>query len=205
MADLRAPLGGLAGLGPLGPAPRPGGQPGGRNTRSCLCWQRQRLLRVQRCGSGGARCMQAESGPGHPGGAAALPGVAVIDLGPAPGQRHRAQLSRRSSVFTLSLHGERDFPFRQRKTATWMCRCRMDVRATRNTWKRWNRHCRLGAALLSPAWCCTSQGADRHEGDRLGRLALSYDGLEARDRRVFDWGLAAAGAAGVFHGRWIWA
>ena len=30
-------------------------------------------------------------------------------------------------------------------------------------------------------------GADPHVGDRLGRLALSHDGLEARDRRVFDW------------------
>jgi acetoin utilization deacetylase AcuC-like enzyme len=30
-------------------------------------------------------------------------------------------------------------------------------------------------------------GADPFEGDRLGRLKLSYDGLEARDRRVFDW------------------
>jgi acetoin utilization deacetylase AcuC-like enzyme len=30
-------------------------------------------------------------------------------------------------------------------------------------------------------------GADPHEGDRLGRLKLSFDGLEARDRRVFDW------------------
>ena len=30
-------------------------------------------------------------------------------------------------------------------------------------------------------------GADPHEGDRLGRLALSYDGLQARDRRVFEW------------------
>ena len=30
-------------------------------------------------------------------------------------------------------------------------------------------------------------GADPHEGDRLGRLSLSFDGLEARDRRVFDW------------------
>ena len=30
-------------------------------------------------------------------------------------------------------------------------------------------------------------GADPHEGDRLGRLALTYDGLQARDRRVFDW------------------
>ena len=24
-------------------------------------------------------------------------------------------------------------------------------------------------------------------GDRLGRLKLTWDGLEARDRRVFDW------------------
>ena len=30
-------------------------------------------------------------------------------------------------------------------------------------------------------------GADPHEGDRLGRMKLSFDGLEARDRRVFDW------------------
>jgi acetoin utilization deacetylase AcuC-like enzyme len=30
-------------------------------------------------------------------------------------------------------------------------------------------------------------GADPHEGDRLGRLKLSFDGLEARDRRVFEW------------------
>ena len=30
-------------------------------------------------------------------------------------------------------------------------------------------------------------GSDPHEGDRLGRLKLTWDGLEARDRRVFDW------------------
>ena len=30
-------------------------------------------------------------------------------------------------------------------------------------------------------------GADPHEGDRLGRLKLTFDGLEARDRRVMDW------------------
>ena len=30
-------------------------------------------------------------------------------------------------------------------------------------------------------------GADPHEGDRLGRLALTFDGLEARDRCVMDW------------------
>ena len=48
-------------------------------------------------------------------------------------------------------------------------------------------------------------GADPFEGDRLGRLSLSYAGLEARDRRVFDWAwqrriplaMAMAGGYGV--------
>ena len=30
-------------------------------------------------------------------------------------------------------------------------------------------------------------GADPHEGDRRGRRMLTWDGLEARDRRVFEW------------------
>jgi acetoin utilization deacetylase AcuC-like enzyme len=30
-------------------------------------------------------------------------------------------------------------------------------------------------------------GADPHEGDRLGRLKLSFEGLMERDRMVFEW------------------
>ena len=30
-------------------------------------------------------------------------------------------------------------------------------------------------------------GADPYKGDRLGRLKLTMDGLQSRDRRVFDW------------------
>jgi len=33
-------------------------------------------------------------------------------------------------------------------------------------------------------------GADPFEGDRLGRLKLSYAGMQARDQRVLDWCLA---------------
>jgi acetoin utilization deacetylase AcuC-like enzyme len=29
-------------------------------------------------------------------------------------------------------------------------------------------------------------GADAHENDRLGKLALTFDGMRARDERVFD-------------------
>ena len=40
---------------------------------------------------------------------------------------------------------------------------------------------------FTPTFLIYLAGADPHEGDRLGRLALSFDGLAARDRRVFDW------------------
>jgi acetoin utilization deacetylase AcuC-like enzyme len=48
-------------------------------------------------------------------------------------------------------------------------------------------------------------GADPHQGDRLDRLKLSFEALEARNRRVLDWCLprrtsvafAMAGGYGV--------
>jgi acetoin utilization deacetylase AcuC-like enzyme len=40
---------------------------------------------------------------------------------------------------------------------------------------------------FAPSLVIYLAGADPHEGDRLGRLKLTWDGLEARDRRVFDW------------------
>ena len=46
----------------------------------------------------------------------------------------------------------------------------------------WQRH-----ADAQPGLAFYLAGADPFEGDRLGRLKLTYDGLEARDRRVFDW------------------
>ena len=33
-------------------------------------------------------------------------------------------------------------------------------------------------------------GADPHEGDRLGRLKLSFQGMQSRDQRVLDWCLS---------------
>ena len=43
------------------------------------------------------------------------------------------------------------------------------------------------ARRFDPGLVIYLAGADPHEGDRLGRLKLTWDGLEARDRRVFDW------------------
>jgi acetoin utilization deacetylase AcuC-like enzyme len=40
---------------------------------------------------------------------------------------------------------------------------------------------------IAPGLVLYLAGADPHEGDRLGRLKLSYAGMEARDRRVMQW------------------
>ena len=54
----------------------------------------------------------------------------------------------------------------------------------------------LDAALSQLDQCCKPglvfflAGADPFEGDRLGRLKLSFAGMQARDQRVLDWCLA---------------
>ena len=90
-------------------------------------------------------------------------------------------------MFTLSLHGAKNFPFRKererprRRTARRLRRRRVPRRARRA------RSTRCGSATSSAAGLAFYlAGADPHEGDRLGRLKLSGDGLAERDRRVLD-------------------
>jgi acetoin utilization deacetylase AcuC-like enzyme len=61
------------------------------------------------------------------------------------------------------------------------------------------------AQRFEPDFVIYLAGADVFEGDRLGRLKLTADGMEARDRQVFDWAwqrrlpLAFAMAGGYGH------
>ncbi|RYF61532.1 MAG: histone deacetylase, partial [Comamonadaceae bacterium] len=88
-------------------------------------------------------------------------------------------------VFTLSLHGARNFPFRKEASD-------LDVElpdgCTDDAYLEALAHA-LDALdqRFTPQMVFYLAGADPHEGDRLGRLAVTHDGLEARDRRVFDW------------------
>lgn len=88
-------------------------------------------------------------------------------------------------MFTLSLHGERNFPFRKENSD-------LDVALPDGCGDEPYLQA-LETALdalqhrFEPGLVIYLAGADPFEGDRLGRLNLSYDGLEARDRRVFDW------------------
>jgi len=111
--------------------------------------------------------------------------VAVIDLDVHQGNGTAHIFKGDHSVFTLSLHGARNFPFRKEASD-------LDVElpdgCTDDAYLDALTHA-LDALeqRFMPQMIFYLAGADPHEGDRLGRLALTHDGLEARDRRVFDW------------------
>ena len=111
--------------------------------------------------------------------------IAVIDLDVHQGNGTAHIFRDDASVFTLSLHGEKNFPFRKEHSD-------LDV-ALPDGCGDADYALALEQALeemarqFSPDLVIFLAGADPFEGDRLGRLKLSADGLEARDRRVFDW------------------
>ena len=111
--------------------------------------------------------------------------VAVIDLDVHQGNGTASIFASDTSVFTLSLHGEKNFPFRKEASDLDVelpdgCVDAPYLQALEQALDELDRR-------FTPGLILYLAGADPFEGDRLGRLALSFDGLEARDRRVFDW------------------
>jgi acetoin utilization deacetylase AcuC-like enzyme len=134
-----------------------------------------------------ARLMQAEWHRRDRGQPRVLLRVIVIDLDVHQGNGTAAIFADDPTVFTLSLHGARNFPFRKEASD-------LDVELPDGC----EDAAYLAAldAALAQAWARHTDGApglafyvagaDAHEGDRLGRLRLSDAGMAARDRRVFD-------------------
>ncbi len=111
--------------------------------------------------------------------------VAIIDLDVHQGNGTARIFERDPDVFTLSLHGARNFPFAKEISDLDMelpdgCDDAAYLSALEQALTDLE-------ARFNPGLVIYLAGADPHEGDRLGRLSLSFDGLEARDRRVFDW------------------
>jgi len=110
--------------------------------------------------------------------------VAIVDLDVHQGNGTASILARDESVFTLSLHAENNFPFSKECSD-------LDVPLADGTGDAGYLDA-LQAALsemfarFDPDLIIYLAGADPHEGDRLGRLKLSMDGLAARDRMVLD-------------------
>lgn len=125
--------------------------------------------------------------------------VAIVDLDVHQGNGSAEILQRDPSVFTLSIHGARNFPFRNR------CSGDLDVDLPDGTADAAYLDA-LDAALaqlalrFAPDFLIYLAGADVYAGDRLGRLSLTIEGVAERDRRVFafarDRGLPVAVAMG---------
>lgn len=109
--------------------------------------------------------------------------VAVIDLDVHQGNGTAAILAKDDDVFTLSIHGERNFPFR--KEASTLDVGLADGCDDDGYLGALDRALDVLESRFEPAFVFYLAGADPYEGDRLGRLALTMDGLAARDRRVF--------------------
>lgn len=120
-----------------------------------------------------ARAMQAEGRAGR---------IAVVDCDVHQGDGTAAILAGDSSVFTLSLHGAKNFPFNKACSD-------LDVELPDGTGDA-DYLAALDDALAQamtrsdPGLVIYLAGADPYQGDRLGRLSLSFDGLAARDQRV---------------------
>ncbi len=113
--------------------------------------------------------------------------VFVIDLDVHQGNGTASIFREDETVFTLSMHGARNFPFRKEASD-------IDVElpdactdgpylqaldeALHRAWSMQNAH--------PPGLAFYLAGADPHEGDRLGRLKISSAGLLERDRRVLS-------------------
>jgi acetoin utilization deacetylase AcuC-like enzyme len=110
--------------------------------------------------------------------------AAVIDLDVHQGNGTHAIFAADPSVYTFSMHGERNYPFRKVAGT-------LDVELGDGTGDD-AYLAALAAALprvisnAAPDLVIYLAGADPHEGDRLGRLRLTFDGLARRDAMVLD-------------------
>ncbi len=110
--------------------------------------------------------------------------AAVIDCDVHQGNGTAAIFRDQPAVFTFSLHGAHNFPFRKEVS---------DLDVTFEDGAGDDEYLSALVEYLSrvldqqrPDIVFYLAGADPYEGDRLGRLKLSIDGLRERDRLVFE-------------------
>jgi acetoin utilization deacetylase AcuC-like enzyme len=110
--------------------------------------------------------------------------VAIIDLDVHQGNGTASILRDDPSVFTLSVHGEKNYPFR--KEASDLDIGLHDGCGDEDYLQALTGALDILAGRFKPQLIIYLAGADPHEGDRLGRLKLTMRGLAKRDQEVFD-------------------
>jgi len=121
-----------------------------------------------------ARAMQAEGRARR---------VLIVDCDVHQGNGTASILRGDDSVFTFSIHGARNFPFDKEESD-------LDIELPDGCSDaayllRLNEGLDTAFDLAHPDLVIYLAGADPYHDDRLGRLALTFDGLAERDLRVF--------------------
>lgn len=110
--------------------------------------------------------------------------IAIVDLDVHQGNGNAAIFAEDSSVFTCSLHGARNWPYRKERSD-------LDIALPDGTGDE-EYWAALGPALdavfdgFRPEVIFYQAGADPLAEDRLGRLSLTLDGLRRRDAMVLS-------------------
>jgi acetoin utilization deacetylase AcuC-like enzyme len=110
--------------------------------------------------------------------------IAVVDLDVHQGNGTAAIFAGDDSVFTFSMHGDKNFPFR--KETSDLDVALADGTADDEYLERLREHLPAVLNRHEPDFVFYLAGADPYEGDRLGRLKLTIAGLRTRDEIVFD-------------------
>jgi acetoin utilization deacetylase AcuC-like enzyme len=110
--------------------------------------------------------------------------IAIIDCDVHQGNGTASIFSGATDVFTLSLHGAKNYPFRKEKS-------HWDIELEDGTGDE--PYLQVLAHSLTevmarhaPEFLFYLAGADPYEGDRLGRLKLTVNGLRRRDELVLE-------------------
>jgi len=116
--------------------------------------------------------------------------LAILDVDVHQGDGNAALLSGDARVFVASIHGAKNFPFDKQQSD-------LDIALDDGTddagYTSALRDAIEAVLAFRPDLLLVNAGVDPLSQDRLGRLALTHDGLVARDRAIF----AAAHAAGI--------
>lgn len=109
--------------------------------------------------------------------------IAIVDLDVHQGDGNAALLTGNPAAFVLSVHGDKNFPFRKVPSD-------LDVALPDGTDDRGYLHAVADAldaiAGFRPDIVLYLSGVDPLRNDTLGRLALTIDGLMERDRLVLE-------------------
>ena len=116
--------------------------------------------------------------------------VAIVDLDVHQGNGTAAILKNDERIFTLSLHGENNFPFQKEESNLDValpdgCGDDLYLDILRNALHALKTQ-------FDPQFIIYLAGADPHEHDRLGKLSLTQEGMRERDQQVYNWAAANA-------------